>query len=84
MSWITGVAAEAGRDVGATGELEGADSQVAPGRQRTRRVAGSQLGGVLGESRVADVVQGLHPSVVPDPLGELGRVACSTVRLVTA
>jgi len=54
--WITGVVAEAGRDVGGAGQLEGTDSQVAPGRHCAWRIAGPQLGGVLGESRVADVV----------------------------
>lgn len=37
------------------------------------RVAGPQLGGVLGKGGVADMVQGLDLPVAADEFGELGR-----------
>src|SRR5690606_21991474 len=47
--------------------------EVAPGGHRAGRIAGPELGGVLGEGGVADMVQGLDLPVVADELGELGR-----------
>lgn len=52
---IAGAAAEGGRGVGDAGELQGSDGEVMPGGHGARRVAGPQLGGVLGEGGVADV-----------------------------
>ncbi len=70
---VARVVAEAGRDVLHSGRAEGSDGEVAPGGHRAGRVAGPQLGGVLGEGGVADMVQGLDLPVVADELGELGR-----------
>jgi len=70
---VAGVAAETRRDVLHSGCAEGSDGEVAPGGHRAGCVAGSQLGGVFGESGVADVVQGLDLPVVTDESGELGR-----------
>jgi hypothetical protein len=49
------------------------DDEVAPGGHHAGHVASPQLGGVLGEGGVADMVQGLDFAVVADELGELGR-----------
>jgi hypothetical protein len=38
-----------------------------------RAAAGADLGGILGEGDVADVVQGLDGPVPPDEVGEAGR-----------
>lgn len=50
----------------------GADGEIAPSRHRPGCIACPQLGGVLGEGGVADVVQGLDLPVVPDQLCEPG------------
>jgi hypothetical protein len=69
---VAGVAAEAGGDADGPGEFQGADREVAAGGHCAWRVAGPQLGGVLGEGGVADVVQGLDLPVSLDQLRELG------------
>ncbi|MEU8588397.1 hypothetical protein AB0C59_15575 [Streptomyces sp. NPDC048664] len=84
MAGATRVVPEPGGDVLHAAELESADGEITPGRQRAWSVAGSQMGGVLGKGRVADVVQRLDLPVVPDQSCKLSGVACSGVRLVTA
>jgi hypothetical protein len=56
---VAGVAPQAGGDVGAPREAKSADGEVAPGGHGARCGAGPELGGVLGEPHVSDVVQGL-------------------------
>lgn len=70
--WVPGCLSEAGGDVVDAGEAEGGDREVSAGRHRPGCVPGPQLGGVLGEGDVSDVVQGLDRPVPADQLGELG------------
>jgi hypothetical protein len=62
-AWVTGVLAEGGSEVDRPGAAERADGEVAQARHDLRASPGAQLGGVLGEGHVADVVQAVLESL---------------------
>jgi hypothetical protein len=70
---VAGVVAQRGGDVDGPGLAEHADDQVAQGRHDAGSGAGADLGGVLGEGGVADVVQPLDAPVAAQQVGEPGR-----------
>ena len=49
-----------------------ADGKVAQAGHGTRGGAGADLGGILGEGDIAEVVQRLDAPVAPDPVGQAG------------
>lgn len=69
---VPGCPAEAGGDVADADETEGSDCEVSVGRHRLGCVPAPQLGGVLGEGDVSDVVQSLDRPVPADQLGDPG------------
>src|SRR5215211_3406306 len=69
---VAGVAAQRGGDVDRPRPTELADDQVAQGRHDVWGGAGADLGAVLGEGGVADVVQRLDRPVPPDEVGKSG------------
>lgn len=68
---VSGCPSEAGGDVAGAGQAEISDREVSEGGHRSGGVSGPQLGGVLGEGDVPDVVQGLDSPVPSDQSGEL-------------
>ena len=62
-AWVAGVAAQRGGDVDRPRPTEHPDAQVAQGRHHAGGGAGADLGAVLGEGGVADVVQRLDGPV---------------------
>jgi hypothetical protein len=68
--WVAGVAAQRGGDVDRPRPAQHPDDQVAQGRHDVRAAVGANLGGVLGEGDVADVVQRLDGPVPTDKIGE--------------
>ena len=54
--------------------LEDADGEVAQASHGSGGGAGADLGGVLGEGDIADVVQRLDAPVAADPVGQAGGV----------
>jgi hypothetical protein len=81
---VAGVVPLRGGDVRLASQAEGTDGEIAPGGHGARRDACPQLGSILGERHIPDMVQGLDLPVVADQARELGGVACSALRLVTA
>src|SRR6266508_432216 len=71
---VAGVAAQRGGDVAVAVGVEDADGEVAQAGHGVWGVAGADLGGVLGEGGVADVVQRLDAPVASDPVGQAGGV----------
>jgi hypothetical protein len=72
--WVTGVVAEGGGQVDRPGAAERADGEVTQAGHDLRAGPGAQLGGVLGEGHVTDVVQAvLDRPVPPQEVGEAGR-----------
>src|SRR6266511_176947 len=71
---VAGVAAQRGGDVAVAAGVEDADGEVAQAGHGPGGVAGADLGGVLGEGGVADVVQRLDAPVAADPVGQAGGV----------
>jgi hypothetical protein len=68
-----------------TGPAEHADGEVAQAGHHVGAGAGANLGGVLGEGGVADVVQAVLDRPVPaEVVGEPGGLAWAKVRLVIA
>jgi hypothetical protein len=68
------VVAEGGGEVDWSGAAQRADDQVAKARHDLRAGPGAQLGGVLGEGGVAEVVQAVLDRPVPaEVVGEPGR-----------
>jgi hypothetical protein len=59
-AWVAGVAAQRDGEVDRPRPTEHPDDQVAQGRHDVGTGAGAELGGVLGEGSVADVVQRLE------------------------
>jgi hypothetical protein len=70
--WVAGVAAQRGGDVDRPRPTEHPDDQVAQGRHDVRAGAGADLGAVLGEGGVADVVQRLDRPVAAQQVGQAG------------
>jgi hypothetical protein len=62
-AWVAGVVASGGGEVARSGAAQRADDQVAQARHDLRCGAGAQLGGVLGEGGVSDVVQAVLESL---------------------
>jgi hypothetical protein len=60
-AWVAGVVAEGGGEVDRPGSAEHADGEVAQAGHDLRGGAGAELGGVLGEGDIADVVVRLEP-----------------------
>src|SRR4029450_6973986 len=56
-AWVAGVAAQRGGDVDRPCPAQHPDDQVAQRRHDVRAAAGADLGGILGEGGVAQVVQ---------------------------
>jgi hypothetical protein len=71
-AWVASVAAQRGGDVDQTRPAQHADDQVAQGRHDIGSGAGAELGGVLGERGVAEVVQRLDRPVPAQRVGEPG------------
>ncbi len=71
---VAGVAAQRGGDVAVAVGPEDADGEVAQAGHGSGGGAGADLGGVLGEGGVADVVQRLDAPVAPDPVSQAGGV----------
>jgi len=69
---VAGVAAQRGGEVDRPRPTELADDQVAQGRHDVWGGAGADLGAVLGEGGVADVVQRLDGPVPTDEVGQAG------------
>jgi hypothetical protein len=78
------VAAQRGGDVDRPGPAEHPDDQVAQAGHGVGSGAGADLGGILGEAGVAEVVQRLDRPVPAQQVGEPGWTACSNGRLVMA
>ena len=72
-SRVAGVAAQRGGDVAVTVPPQDADGEIAQAGHGAGGGAGPDLGGVLGEGGVAEVVQRLDAPVAPDPVGQAGR-----------
>jgi hypothetical protein len=70
---IAGVAAQRGGDVVVTMPPEDGDGEVAQAGHGAGRGAGAELGGVLSEGGVADVVQRLDAPVPAHVVGQAGR-----------
>jgi hypothetical protein len=70
---VAGVVAQRGGEVDRPGPAEHADDQVAQGRHDVGAGTGADLGGVLGEGNVAEVVQRLDRPVPAQQVGEAGR-----------
>jgi hypothetical protein len=81
---VAGVAAQGGGDVAVTVGAQDADGEVAQTGHGSWCGAGAELGGVLGEGGVADVVQRLDAPVAARPVGQRAGLAWAAVRLVTA
>jgi hypothetical protein len=69
---VTGVVAQGGGDVASAVEAQDRDGEVAQASHGPRGGAGADLGGVLGKSDIADVVQRLDAPVPSDPVGQAG------------
>src|SRR6266487_5814827 len=69
---VAGVAAQRLGDVAVAAGAQDADGEVAQAGHGPGCVAGADLGGVLGEGDIADVVQRLDAPVPADPVGEAG------------
>lgn len=80
---IAGVVAQRGSEVDLAANAQDPDGQVADGRHGPGRVAGADLGGVLGEGDVADVMQRLDAPVAADEVGQAAGLAWQWVRLVS-
>jgi hypothetical protein len=71
--WVAGVVAQGGGEVDRPGPTKDPDGQVAQGRHDVRCAAGADLGDVLGEGSVADVVQAVLDRPVPaQQVGQAG------------
>src|SRR4029450_3609484 len=70
---VAGIAAQRGGDVAVTVGAQDADGEIAQAGHGAGGGAGSDLGGVLGEGGVAEVVQRLDAPVASNPVGEAGR-----------
>jgi hypothetical protein len=62
---VAGVLAEGGGEVDRPGVAERADDQVAQAGHDLRAGPGAQLGGVLGECHVPDVIKGFSIAKCP-------------------
>jgi hypothetical protein len=71
-AWVAGVAAQRGGEVDRPGPAEHPDDQVAQAGHGVGSGAGADLGAVLGEAGVADVVQRLDRPVPAQQVGEPG------------
>jgi hypothetical protein len=81
---VAGVVAQRGGDVGHPRPAQRPDGEVAQARHDVGAGTGADLGGILGEGRVADVVQRLDGPVPAQQVGEQAGLAWAWVRLVTA
>lgn len=79
---VTGVVAQGG-DVAPAAGAENPDGEVARAGHGPRVGARAELGGVLGNSDVADVVVRLDAPVPSDPVARRAGLAWAAVRLVT-
>ena len=71
--WVAGVAAQRGGGVDRPRLVQHPDDQVAQRRHDVRAAAAADLGGVLGEGYVAEVVQRLDGPVPAQQGGQPGR-----------
>jgi hypothetical protein len=71
---VAGVVAQRGGEVARPGPAEHADDQVAQAGHDVRAGAGADLGAVLGEGDIADVVHRLDRPVAAQQVGQAGRV----------
>ena len=71
--WVAGVAAQRGGEVDRPGPAEHADDQVAQAGHDLGPPSGADLGGVLGEGDIAEVVQRLDGPVPAQQVGQPGR-----------
>jgi hypothetical protein len=71
-AWVAGVAAQRGGEVDRPRPAQHPDDQVAQGRHDVGTGAGAELGGVLGEGSVADVVQRLDGPVPAEQVSQPG------------
>src|SRR5215216_3644226 len=69
---VASVAAQRGGDVAVPAGAQDADGEVAQASHDPGSVAGTDLGSVLGEGGVADVVQRLDAPLTPNPVGQAG------------
>ena len=77
---VAGVVAEGGGEVDRSGAAQHADGQVAQAGHDLRGGPGSDLGVVLGEGGVADIVQAVLDRPVPaEVVGESGGACLRTV-----
>jgi hypothetical protein len=81
---VAAVVAQRSGEVDRPGLVEHADGQVAQAGHDLRGSAGADLGGVLGEGRVADVVQRLDGPMPAQQVGQPGGPGLPLVRLVMA
>ncbi len=72
-AWVAGVAAQGGSEVDRPRPAEHADHQVAQDRHDVWCGTGADLGGVLAEGDVADVVQRLDRPVPAQQVSKPGR-----------
>ena len=66
------MAAQRGGDVDRPRPAQHPDGQVAQRRHDVRSAAAADLGGVLSQGDIAEVVQGLDAPVPPDEVGQAG------------
>ena len=82
---VAAVEPECGGEVDRPGAAKGADNQVAQAHHDVRAGLGADLGGVLAEGHVPDVVQPvLDRPVAAEVVGEPGGAGWAWARLVTA
>jgi hypothetical protein len=72
---VAGVATQGGGDVAVPAGVQDTDGQGCAGWPWPGGRAGTDLGGVLGDGDIAEVVQRLDAPVAPDPIGQAGGLA---------
>jgi hypothetical protein len=70
--WVAGVVAQGSGEVGWSRPAQHADGQVAQGCHHAWAAAGAELGGVLGEGDIADMMQRFDRPVPTQQVGQAG------------